>query len=100
MAGSIVARNRGIILRSASPLAFGTVAAWSLLPVTMRNVSDLVWEYEKQVPALAEQHLALRNNAQHIWSTGLAHSAMTRAMMEEKIGDVRKKLEEVVSKGH
>ncbi|PLN77201.1 putative mitochondrial protein [Aspergillus taichungensis] len=100
MAGSIVARNRGILLRTASPLAFGTVAAWTLLPVTMRNVSDLVWEYEKQVPALAEQHLALRNNAQHIWSTGLAHSAMTRAMMEEKIGDVRKKLEEVVSKGH
>ncbi|EAU33148.1 conserved hypothetical protein [Aspergillus terreus NIH2624] len=100
MAGSIVARNRGIVLRTLSPLAFGTVAAWTLLPVTMRNVSDLVWEYEKKVPALADNHLLLREKAEHIWTTGVAHSGMARVMMEEKIGDVRKKLEEVVSKGH
>ncbi|KAL5359382.1 apolipo protein O-domain-containing protein [Aspergillus floccosus] len=100
MAGSIVARNRGIFLRTLSPLAFGTVAAWTLLPVTMRNVSDLVWEYEKKVPALADNHLLLREKAEHIWTTGVAHSGMARVMMEEKIGDVRKKLEEVVSKGH
>ncbi|RAL17294.1 MICOS complex subunit MIC26/MIC27 [Aspergillus homomorphus CBS 101889] len=100
MAGSIVSRNRGVLLRTASPLAFGTVAAWSLLPVTMRNVSDLVWEYEKKVPALADSHLRFRAQAEHIYHTGLAHSAMGRAMLEEKIGDARKKLEEVVSKGH
>jgi organizing structure protein 2 len=100
MAGSIVARNRGIVLRTLSPLAFGTVAAWTLLPVTMRNVSDLVWEYEKKLPALADNHLLLREKAEHIWTTGVAHSGMARVMMEEKIGDVRKKLEEVVSKGH
>ncbi|KAJ5856477.1 uncharacterized protein N7529_010421 [Penicillium soppii] len=100
MAGSIVSRNRGIFLRTASPLAFGTAAAYSLLPVTMRNVGDLVWEYEKKVPALADQHLAVRERAEHIWYTGLAHSGMARQMMEEKIGDTRKKLEELVSKGH
>ncbi|KAF7593945.1 hypothetical protein BBP40_010452 [Aspergillus hancockii] len=100
MAGSIVSRNRGIFLRTASPLAFGTVAAWTLLPVTMRNISDLVWEYEKKVPAVAEQHLYLRERAEQIWTTGVAHSAMTRAMMEDKIGETRKKLEELVSKGH
>jgi organizing structure protein 2 len=100
MAGSIVSRNRGIFLRTASPLAFGTVAAWTLLPVTMRNISDLVWEYEKKVPAVAEQHLYLRERAEQIWSTGVAHSAMTRAMMEDKIGETRKKLEELVGKGH
>lgn len=100
MAGSIVSRNRGILLRSASPLAFGTVAAWSLLPVTMRNVSNLIWEYEKRVPALAENHLLLREKAEHIWHTGIAHSGMARMMMEEKIGEGRKKLEELVRKGH
>lgn len=99
MAGSIVSRNRGLILRGVSPLAFGTVAAWSLLPVTMRNVSDLVWEYEKKVPAVADGHLQLREKAEHIWSTGVAHSGMTRGIMEEKIGEARKKLEQVVSKG-
>jgi organizing structure protein 2 len=30
----------------------------------------------------------------------VAHSGMARAQMEEKIGDARKRLEEVVSKGH
>ncbi|OJJ02302.1 hypothetical protein ASPVEDRAFT_28902 [Aspergillus versicolor CBS 583.65] len=100
MAGSIVARNRGRFLRGTTPLAFGTIAAWSLLPVTMRNVSDLVWEYEKRVPAVADNHLYLRERAEQIWSTGVAHSGMARATMEEKIGDARKKLEEIVSKGH
>lgn len=100
MAGSIVSRNRGLLLRTASPLAFGTVAAWSLLPVTMRNVSDLLWEYEKKVPALAEQHLFIREKGEEIWQTGVAHSRMTRQIMEDKIGDARKKLEEVVSRGH
>lgn len=99
MAGSIVSRNRGLILRGVSPLAFGTVAAWSLLPVTMRNVSDLVWEYEKKVPAVADGHVQLREKAEHIWNTGVAHSGMTRGIMEEKIGEARKKLEQVVSKG-
>lgn len=100
MAGSIVSRNRGVFLRTVSPLAFGTVAAYSLLPVTMRNVSDLVWEYEKKVPAVAEQHLKVRDQAEHVWTTGIAHSGMARQIMEEKIGNTRKKLEEVVSKGH
>ncbi|KAJ5155156.1 hypothetical protein N7492_007959 [Penicillium capsulatum] len=100
MAGSIVSRNRGIFLRTLSPLAFGTVAAYALLPVTMRNVGDLTWEYEKRFPAVADQHIALRERAEHIWYTGIAHSGMARQMMEEKIGETRKKLEELVSKGH
>lgn len=99
MAGSIVSRNRGVILRTTTPLAFGTVAAWTLLPVTMRNVSDLIWEYEKRCPTLAEQHLKIRETAENTWHTAVAHSAMTRARFEEKIGDARKKLEEIVSKG-
>lgn len=100
MAGSIVSRNRGVFLRTASPLAFGTAAAWYLLPVTMRNISDLVWEYEKQVPVVAEQHLKIRDQAEYIWTTGVAHSGMARQRMEDKIGDARRKLEELVSKGH
>lgn len=100
MAGSIVSRNRGIFLRTLSPLTFGTVAAYTLLPVTMKNVGDLAWEYEKRFPAVADKHIQVRDRAEYIWHTGIAHSAMTRQMLEDKIGDARKKLEEVVSKGH
>lgn len=100
MAGSIVSRNRGIFLRTLSPLTFGTVAAFTLLPVTMKNVSDLTWEYEKKFPVVAEKHLAIRESAENIWYTGIAHSHTARQMMEDKIGETRKKLEELVSKGH
>lgn len=41
LAGTIVSRNRGIILRTAVPLAFGTTAAYAALPLTMRNVGQL-----------------------------------------------------------
>ena len=100
MAGSIVSRNRGIFLRTLSPLTFGTVAAYTLLPVTMKNVGELAWSYEKRFPAVADQHIAIRERAEHIWYTGIAHSGMARQMMEDKIGDTRKKLEQMVSKGH
>ncbi|KAK2735883.1 hypothetical protein FQN57_001089 [Myotisia sp. PD_48] len=98
MAGSIVSRNRGILLRTASPLAVGTVAAWTLLPVTMRNVSDLIWEYEKKVPALAEQHLKIRSAAENIWYTAVAHSGYPRILLENKIGEGRLALEQWVGK--
>ncbi|KAH8704883.1 putative mitochondrial protein [Talaromyces proteolyticus] len=99
MAGSIVSRNRGIVLRSATPLAFGTVAAWTLLPVTMRNVSDFLWEYEKKVPAVADNHLKARNFIEHTYTTGVAHSQMGRVMLEDKIGEIRESLEKWISKG-
>lgn len=99
MAGSIVSRNRCIILRSATPLAFGTVAAWTLLPVTTRNIADLAWEYEKKVPVVADNHLKASNYIQHLYTTGVAHSQMGRAMLEDKIGEGREYLESWVSKG-
>ncbi|KAL1996049.1 hypothetical protein VTN49DRAFT_584 [Thermomyces lanuginosus] len=99
MAGSIVARNRGIILRTTTPLAFGTVAAWTLLPVTMRNVSDFIWEFEKKVPAIADTHLKTRDWIEHTYTTGVAHSQMGVAMLEQKIGEAREKIEEWVRKG-
>ncbi|KAJ5759637.1 Mitochondrial protein, partial [Penicillium odoratum] len=95
MAGSIVSRNRGIFLRTLSPLTFGTVAAYTLLPVTMKNVGELAWSYEKRFPAIADKHIAFRERAEHFWYTGIAHSGMARQMMEDKIGETRKKLEQL-----
>jgi organizing structure protein 2 len=96
MAGSIVSRNRGIFLRTTTPLTLGTVAAWTLLPVTMRNISDLIWDYEKKAPALADAHLRIRNRIEYTWATSVAHSQMARSMLEEKIGEGRGKLEELI----
>ncbi|EEH38190.1 hypothetical protein PAAG_01111 [Paracoccidioides lutzii Pb01] len=100
MAGSIVSRNRGIFLRTTTPLAVGIVAAWTLLPVTMQNVSNLVFEYEKKIPGVAEKHVQLRNAAEDSWRRAVAHSGYGRVWMERKIGQGRGRLEEWVRKGN
>ncbi|KAI4124679.1 MAG: hypothetical protein LQ338_004679 [Usnochroma carphineum] len=41
MSGSILTRNRNILLRATVPFAVGVGAAWVVLPVTTRNVADL-----------------------------------------------------------
>ncbi|KAK2742275.1 hypothetical protein FQN55_007944 [Onygenales sp. PD_40] len=100
MAGSIVSRNRGIFLRTTTPLAIGTAAAWTLLPVTMQNVSDLLFEYEKKVPGVAEKHVQIREAAERSWHTAVAHSGMTRGILESKIAQGRGVLEGWVRKGN
>ena len=60
MTGSIVTRNRGLLIRGTGPLAFGVTAGWILLPHTMRNISDLVWKWEEKVPAIANNHLLVK----------------------------------------
>jgi organizing structure protein 2 len=50
MAGSIVTRNRNILLRASVPLAVGITAANVVLPITSRNVGDLIWTYEEKYP--------------------------------------------------
>ena len=42
------------------PAAVGLGVAWAVLPVTMRNVGELVWEWERRVPVLAEGHMRVR----------------------------------------
>lgn len=60
MAGSIVSRNRGVFLRTLTPVAVGISAAQIVLPITSRNVGDLVWSYETRVPVIAANHMRVR----------------------------------------
>jgi MICOS complex subunit MIC26 len=99
MAGSIVSRNRNILVRGATPLAVGIGAGWYVLPYTMRNISDLLWEYEKKAPVIADAHLRTRERLVHIWETGKAHSGMTLGRIEDAIGEGREKVEDWVKKG-
>lgn len=61
MAGSIITRNRGLLLRGTGPLVLGVSAGWVLIPHTMRNIGDLVWKWEERVPAVANNHLLIRS---------------------------------------
>ncbi|KAI5290103.1 hypothetical protein KEM52_000567 [Ascosphaera acerosa] len=100
MAGSILARNRGVLLRAAAPVALAGVAAAYCLPVTMANVGALVFECEKKVPGLAERHVAIRERVERFVSTGIAHSSMAGYMLEEKVGRGRQIVEEWLRKGN
>ncbi|ETI28610.1 hypothetical protein G647_01061 [Cladophialophora carrionii CBS 160.54] len=99
LTGSIISRNRGIFLRTTFPLAVGVAAGWYLIPVTMRNTSDLIWEYEKRVPVVADTHSQISAFVQEAWkqTRGITQGAAEWA--DEKAIEARKSVEDLVSKG-
>ena len=99
LAGSIVSRNRGIFLRAATPLAVGITAGWMLIPVTMRNTSDLLWEYEKKVPAVSETHAQIGGFVKESWRQAKVHAQLAANWADDTASETRQKVEELVSKG-
>ena len=83
--GSIVTRNRNIVLRASVPALVGIAAAQFVLPVTSRNVGDLIWTYEERYPALAEVHIRTRERVRQFVETGKAHAGMTAGMAQDKL---------------
>ncbi|KAJ4291193.1 hypothetical protein N0V90_010391 [Kalmusia sp. IMI 367209] len=99
MAGSIVTRNRNILLRATVPAAIGIGAAYTVLPLTMKNVGNLAWKYEEKYPVLADAHLKTKERVTRFWETGKAHSAMSVGMLQDKVAETRSSMEEWVKKG-
>ena len=99
LTGSIVSRNRGFILRTTVPLAVGIAAGWYLIPVTMRNTSDLIWEYEKRAPVVADTHLQISGLAQEAWKLTRGYSKGAAEFLDEKTVEARKGVEDLVSRG-
>ena len=98
MAGSIVSRNRGIILRGTVPLAVGIGAGYMVLPYTMRNVGDLIWTYEERVPVLAMNHMRIRGAAEETWRQTVIHGRLASAWADEKVRISREAVENWVRK--
>ncbi|KAB8343009.1 hypothetical protein FH972_022603 [Carpinus fangiana] len=94
MAGSILTRRSNILLRATVPLAFGVGAGYTVIPVTMHNVEDLIWKYEEKYPVVRDTHLQVRERVVDIWQTGKAHSGMALARAEETLEDARKKMQD------
>lgn len=99
MAGSIVARNRGLVVRAALPLALGVAAGWAVVPLTMRNVSDLAWRYEQRFPAVADAHLGLRDSVQRGVSFAKVHSRLGVRYVDDKVTGAREAVEGWVKQG-
>lgn len=99
MAGSIVSRNRNILLRASVPTFVGLSAALLLLPVTTRNVGELVWTYEERVPVIALNHLRIRGFVKGGVDESKRIYSNLREAVEEGVRDGRQAVEGWVSKG-
>ncbi|KAJ6784371.1 hypothetical protein PWT90_05895 [Aphanocladium album] len=99
MAGSIVTRNRNVLLRATVPLAFGVGAGWAVLPVTMRNVSDLAWKYEQRFPAVRDTHLQIRDGIEKGASFAKVHARLGVRYVDDKVTDAREIVEGWVKQG-
>lgn len=99
MAGSIVTRNRNVVLRATVPFALGVGAGWTVLPITMRNVSDLAWKYEQKFPAVAESHVKLREGFQRGIHFAKVHKDVGMQYVDDKVTNVREAVENWVAQG-
>jgi len=99
MTGSIISRNRSILLRGALPLAVGIGAGWIVLPVTMRNVSDLLWKYEQRFPAIADGHIRTRDGVEKAWRMARVHTQQAVNIVDDTVHSGRETVEEWVKKG-
>jgi organizing structure protein 2 len=99
MAGSIISRNRGILLRATTPLAAGVAAGWYFIPVTTRNVGDLVWEGEKRVPGVADAHMQTKGFLEEAWRQSVIHGKVAGDWVDKTVGQGREVVEGWVRKG-
>jgi organizing structure protein 2 len=99
MTGSIVSRNRNIFLRATVPLAVGFGAGWVVLPVTMRNIADLVWKYEKRFPAIADGHIRTREGIERAWTMARVHTRLAVDTVDDRVSSGREAVEGWVKKG-
>ena len=99
LAGSIVSRNRGIFLRATVPFAVGITAGWMLIPVTMRNTSDLIWEYEKRVPVIADSHAFVGGFARQAWKEMRERGKIVAEKADNAAVNARQGVEGWVEKG-
>ena len=99
MTGSIVTRNRNILLRATVPLAVGIGAGWVVLPITMRNVADLLWKYEQRFPAIADGHVRTREGIEKAWYMARIHTQHAVNIVDDKVSAGRGAVEDWVKKG-
>ena len=99
MSGSIISRNRNILLRATTPAALGLGAAYLVLPYTMRNVGDLLWTFEEKSEWLVANHLRIRGAVIEGLKQARIRGEKTKQWSEEVIHDGREIVEAWGSKG-
>jgi organizing structure protein 2 len=97
MAGSIITRNRNILLRFSVPLAVGIGTGWIVLPITMTNIGNLCWRYEERVPVIKDVHLRTRAFIEEAVKMGKEGSKEAVQAVEGGAQSVREGVEGLIS---
>lgn len=90
LSGSIVARNRSIVLRALSPLLFGVAAFGYFLPQTYSNTGKLIWHFEQRVPAIAKAHIDTRKSIDDLVSSIDSAATDANVALESTVSKTRK----------
>jgi organizing structure protein 2 len=80
-------------------LAVGIGAGWVVLPVTMRNVSELLWKYEQKSPVIADAHIRTRESIDKVWRMARIHTQQAVNIVDDKVSAGREAAEGWVRKG-
>ena len=99
MGGSIISRNRNILLRATTPAAIGIGAAYLVLPHTMNNVGDLIWSFEEKSEVIAVNHMRIRGVAIEATKQAKIRAEKTRKWSEDIVREGRELMEAWVRKG-
>ncbi|KAA8909475.1 apolipo protein O-domain-containing protein [Sphaerosporella brunnea] len=99
MAGGIIARKRIWPIRILTPIAVGIGSAWYFIPQTTQNVGELLWEWEKKVPQVAETHQQIRQSIEEAVRKTYETTIETRKKVDEAVHNVRKSAEDLVKRG-
>jgi len=65
----------------------------------MRNTGDLIWEYEKKVPAIADTHMNIAGAAREAYKQIRERSQGTVEWADQSAVNARKKVEHFVGEG-
>lgn len=98
MGGSVISRNRNILLRASAPVAAGIGAAWYVLPHTTRNVADLLWTYEEKAPVISINHMRIRGAIEESWKQAKIRGEATKRWSDERVKASREAVEGWVRK--
>ena len=100
MAGSIISRNRNILLRATTPAAIGIGAAYVVLPHTMQNVGNLMWSFEEKSEVIAVNHMRIRGAIIEAINQAKIRGENTRVWSEGMVRNGRELVEAWVRKGN
>ena len=70
-----------------------------VLPVTMRNVGDLIWKFEERMPLVSENHLRARAATEQAWRRARGSGGKAYVAVEQALRRERERAEEWVRRG-